>query len=313
MKNRKQRVENCFNAAAELSPRNPDYRNYTRSLFRDYLREDIPASDVSCLPESVYGQSVTAQIIAKEDTIAAGMAEVLAVLEGTDIAVQTHFSDGQAVPQNRTLVSLQGPIGSILKWERTLLNVLQRLCGIASLTAEFVARIGDTDCRITGTRKTIWGPLDKRAIQCGGGLSHRLNLSDAVMLKENHLRILRESGDAGAIQKSIEQIIARFPKLRFLEIEVTQPDEFRQMIAILTNVVTDIPKVIMFDHFTPAEIRQLLSETKTKEQYGEILFEASGNITLATVSEYARSGVDVISSGALTHSAPSKDLTLLIE
>ena len=313
MKSRIQQVEKCFHAHLELSLQDPDYRNFTRSLFRDYWIQDIPNADVSCLPEAVYQKSVAAHIITKETMILAGIAELLYILEPTEIVAKNHFSDGQTVPKDQIVLTLQGPIASILGWERTLLNVLQRLCGIASLTAQFVDKIGKSECRIAGTRKTLWGLLDKHAIQCGGGLSHRLNLSDAVILKENHFRILRESGDSLIIQKSLEEIIARFPKLRFLEIEVTNSDEFRQMCGILAALPTQIPRVIMFDHFVPAEIRQLISEAKTSGQYGDILFEASGNISLSTVYEYANSGVDVISSGALTHSVPSKDLTLLID
>jgi nicotinate-nucleotide pyrophosphorylase (carboxylating) len=165
---------------------------------------------------------------------------------------------------------------------------------------------------VAATRKTLWGIIDKSALQYGGGLTHRLGLSDAAMLKENHLAVLRKSGNPQALPHALRSIVRNDPLLSFVEIEVTNDDEFRQAVAAFRNLTTDVYRVIMFDHFKPEKIRDLVATTKAEGVYSEILFEASGNITLETIRNYADAGVDVVSVGALTHSVKSTDYSLLI-
>jgi nicotinate-nucleotide pyrophosphorylase (carboxylating) len=155
--------------------------------------------------------------------------------------------------------------------------------------------------------------LDKRAIQCGGGLTHRLGLHDAAMLKENHLAILRKSKNPDSLKLAVTEMISAYPYLRFIEIEVTNTDEYREMLGYMKNITAPFPFVIMFDHFAPEQIPALIVEAKAKKLYNHILFEASGNISIETIRDYAESGVDVISIGALTHSVTSADFSLLFD
>jgi nicotinate-nucleotide pyrophosphorylase (carboxylating) len=306
-------IQNAFNAIEELDLQKPPYREAVVALFSRMLNEDLGQGDVSLTPQETYKTNLKAQIIAKSPSIIAGLEETVFFLDTQNIKCTSKYNSGDAISNIDTLLNVEGKATQILSLERTILNILQRLCGIASMTHSYVDQISGTSAFITATRKTLWGLPDKRAVQCGGGLTHRLGLHDAAILKENHLAILHQSKNQNLFKQAISDIIATYPYLKFIEIEVTNAEEFMRTLTYLRKITAPFPFVIMFDHFTPDQIPELISKTKQIHLYNNILFEASGDISLENVRDYAETGVDVISVGALTHSVTSADLSLLID
>jgi len=309
---RPEQIKRCFDASQELRVTNQNYRRMVLSLFENLLATDSTGGDVSQHPAQYFRQKCRAVIKSKSPAVIAGLAEIQTFLNRKGLKSESKFIDGDQVKDNDIVLTIHGRSGQILLLERTILNILQRLSGIATITAQYTQAIGGLPCFVAATRKTLWGALDKSALQYGGGLTHRLNLSDAAMLKENHLAILKKSGDPQALRNTLKAIAAIEPPLSFVEVEVTNADEFRQVVDIYKTITDDIELVIMFDHFNPANIQRLIEATRNEGAYPRILFEASGNITLETIRDYAASGVDVISIGALTHSVKSADFSLLI-
>ena len=197
-----------------------------------------------------------------------------------------------------TLAVIEGPAIAILSGERVALNFLGHLSGIATLTAAYAAKIAHTKAKITDTRKTTPGlrALEKYAVRCGGGVNHRFGLDDAVLIKDNHIAV------AGGVGKALDAARAAVGHLVKVEIEVDTLDQLKQVLA---NGKAD---VVLLDNMDTKTLRDAVALCK-----GKIVTEASGGVTLETVAAIAKTGVDVISSGALTHSAPSLDVALDIE
>ena len=313
MLERIKRIRKCFDAADELKMDQRKYKHEVQKLFDFLFSGDLPESDVSQQPSNFYQRKTEAVITAKSKGTAAGLEETRFILKTFGLITYSDFSDGMGVKPEDKILSIEGMASTILSVERTILNILQRLSGIATLTKKYVNLIQYPGCFIAATRKTLWGLPDKRAVQCGGGLSHRLNLSDALMLKENHLALLKKAGGLEGIRSSLQEALKSSPHLRFIEIEVTTEDEFWKTVKLLTSIKTNVPKAIMFDHFKPEIISLLISELKTHGLYDKIYLEASGNISEKTIPLYSESGVDVISVGSITHSAPSMDFSLTIQ
>jgi nicotinate-nucleotide pyrophosphorylase (carboxylating) len=200
-----------------------------------------------------------------------------------------------------TVIRVSGSLRSILAAERTALNFLARLSGIATLTARFVAATADTDCRVADTRKTTpgWRALEKYAVATGGGMNHRTGLFDMVLIKENHIRA------AGGVVAALEAAIPRARQEGLeVEVEVTNEDELRAALGCL-------PDRIMLDNMKVARLAEAVKIAREVSSPRPVL-EASGGVTLDTVRDIARTGVDYVSVGALTHSAPAMDYSLLV-
>ncbi|MDD3965901.1 MAG: carboxylating nicotinate-nucleotide diphosphorylase [Candidatus Neomarinimicrobiota bacterium] len=274
----------------------PDQK-ITDPILLHALEEDIGGGDVTVQAMRVDAPA-KAQIIAKEAGIAAGIPIAARVFELLDpnLQIDLHKQDGENLYAKDLLLSIKGKGASILSAERTALNFLGRMCGIATLSARYVRELAGTRCKIYDTRKTLPNlrVLDKYAVTCGGAENHRQGLYDMILIKENHIRW------AGGIDRALQAALpfARKHGLK-IEIEVTDLEEYRR--ALKYPVQT-----IMLDHFTPGQIREAVGT-----EHGDILLEASGNISLETVGDIARCGVDIISVGALTHSAKCLDLSLL--
>ena len=210
-------------------------------------------------------------------------------------------ADGDRVEPGDRVARIAGPMGSLLALERTALNFLQRLSGIATLTARFVERARGTDAVILDTRKTTpgWRSLEKYAVRCGGGRNHRMGLYDAVLIKDNHLAWLASGPDP--IGRAIAAARAKTPAGTVVEIEVDTLDQLDRALACA-------PDIILVDNLGPDGLAEAVRRRDTAAP--GVLLEASGGVTLATVAALARTGVDRISIGALTHSAPALDLGL---
>jgi len=306
-------IKLSFDASQRLHCDKASYRQFVLHFIRRLLKSDAPRGDVTTAHQSVYNQQVDVSIRAKSPTCIAGLAEVRLFLDSQKIRSVTHFDNGDWIESGEILLHLRGPAAQILLVERTILNILQRLSGIATLTQQYARQAARHGCHVAGTRKTLWGLLDKSAIAWGGGLTHRLGLSDAAMLKDNHLALLQRSGGLSAIREAVVSIVTNNPRLRFIETEVRTVSEFQAVVQLFRAIDLQVQPIIMFDHFQPSIITELTAELRKSDQIPVILTEASGNISLDNLTAYAASGVDVLSVGALTHSAPSADFTLLVE
>jgi nicotinate-nucleotide pyrophosphorylase (carboxylating) len=263
------------------------------------LKEDIGDGDVTTdffVPESLHA---TGRIIAHEKAVVAGTgaaAEVFRRVDpGTD--VQISRGDGDDVDAGDIIIEVRGLARSILKAERVALNFLQRLCGIATLTREFVNAIGNDSAKILDTRKTTPGlrALEKAAVVAGGGVNHRFGLYDMVLVKDNHLATLEGvSGFADRIRRLREER----PNIR-IEVEADDLEQVRAFVEV------DGIDVILLDNMTPAQIREAVALRRN-----DIKFEASGGITLKNVKRFAATGVDYISIGALTNAARAIDIAV---
>jgi nicotinate-nucleotide pyrophosphorylase (carboxylating) len=263
------------------------------------LKEDIGKGDITTeffVPETLHASG---RIIAHEPTIVAGTgtaAEIFRKVDpGTD--VQIVHADGDAVAAGDVVIEVRGLARSILKAERVALNFLQRLCGVATLTRQFVDAVGNHPAKILDTRKTTPGlrVLEKAAVAAGGGVNHRSGLYDMVLVKDNHLAAL---GGLFGFADQIRQLRKERPNIR-IEVEADDLEQARAFVEI------DGIDVILLDNMAPAQIREALALRRNN-----IKFEASGGITLKNVRRIAATGVDYISIGALTNSAPAVDLGL---
>ncbi|MCU4924476.1 carboxylating nicotinate-nucleotide diphosphorylase [Halobacteria archaeon AArc-dxtr1] len=264
----------------------------TDTQIERWLREDVGHHDVT---NQVPGET-TGRLVAKEDGVAAGMEAASAVFAYLDVAVTDSVADGARLEAGDDLLRVEGPARDVLRGERVAVNLTGHASGIATRTAAAVerARAESDTVRVAATRKTTPGlrGLEKRAVVAGGGDTHRLDLSHMVMVKDNHVA---EMGLEGAIDHFRERV------------------SFATKIEVEVETAADAPRaaaagadVVLLDNMSPSETREavaLLSE------YNGVLAEASGGITLETVGEYAATGVDVVSMGSLTHSAPSLDLS----
>jgi nicotinate-nucleotide pyrophosphorylase (carboxylating) len=217
------------------------------------------------------------------------------------VAVRALVADGQSIAPRDPIARVNGPAASILKGERVALNLLQRMCGIASLTRRYVEAVAGTQAVIVDTRKTTPGlrALEKYAVRVGGGQNHRTNLSDGVLIKDNHLAAVRNEGHD--LAEAIRRARASAPHTVRVEVEVTSLDEVDQAIAAG-------PDIILLDNMAPA----LMAEA-VRRVAGRALTEASGGIRLETVRAAADAGVDLVSVGALTHSVAALDISLELE
>ena len=264
------------------------------------LAEDAPWGDLTGQVFLPAEATATARLVAREDGVLAGIDVVTAAFRLTDPAVQVtpRAADGDRFTAGAVLAEVTGPARAVVQAERIALNFAQRLSGVATRTRELVDAVAGTGARITDTRKTTPGlrALERHAVRCGGGVNRRFCLSDGVMAKDNHLAVLREQGlDLTA---AIRAARAQLGHMTRIEVEV---DRLEQIPPVLEGGVD----VIMLDNFSLADLR-----TGVELVAGRAIVEASGTITLDTVAAVAATGVDMISSGALTHSVRSLDLGL---
>ncbi len=273
----------------------------TLGLIRNALAEDLGTGDATT-DSTVPAEQVTkGRIIAKEDGVLAGIPVVEAVFRelDPDVEVEAHVAEGARVTPRTLVATVRGRTRAILTGERTALNFLQRLSGVATLASRYAAAVEGTGVTILDTRKTTPGLriLEKYAVSLGGGGNHRMGLWDMALIKDNHIVA------AGGIRPAVERVRERHPGLA-IEVEVTGPSELRE--ALDAGVGR-----IMLDNMTIAEMREAVAMARSHCPTPEI--EVSGGVTLDEVRTIAETGPDFISVGALTHSAPALDISLDLE
>jgi nicotinate-nucleotide pyrophosphorylase (carboxylating) len=268
---------------------------------RRALDEDLGrAGDITTAATIPAGAKARAKLVARKPGTIAGLACAARAFELLDesISFRARKRDSDKVETGALLAEIDGPAAPILSGERVALNFLGHLSGIATLTAAYVAKIGNAKARVCCTRKTTPGlrALEKYAVRCGGGVNHRYGLDDAVLIKDNHIAV------AGGVRQALEKARAAVGHLVKVEIEV---DSLAQLKEVLASGKADVVLLDNMDTTMLAEAVKLAD--------GKLKTEASGGVTLETVAAIAATGVDLISSGALTHSAPSLDVALDIE
>lgn len=268
-----------------------------RTLIQAALDEDRTDRDLTCIATLKADQQGQAQIRAKAAGVLSGITVARQVFEMVcpDIVQSWHQGDGDHIKPGEILCTLQGPMAALLAAERTALNFLQHLSGIATATHAFVDAVHGTGCHIVDTRKTTPGfrHLEKAAVVHGGGLNHRMNLADGMLIKENHIEACGSITDA---------VHACYQLERDLQVEVEC-----ETLAQVEEAIAICPDIILLDNMPPAMVRMAREVTPAS-----ILLEASGNITLENALEYAATGVNRIAIGAITHSAPALDLSMRV-
>lgn len=276
------------------------FNEQLKKLVENALLEDVGEGDHSTLCSIDAGAQGEARLLIKEDGILAGVEVAKKIFESHEwgVSFNTHLRDGSAVKKGDIAFDVQASIHTILKLERIVLNCMQRMSGIATLTSVYVNKLKPYRTKILDTRKTTpnFRLLEKEAVRIGGGINHRMGLYDMIMLKDNHIDY--SGGIETAIGRAWEYVQREQPGLE-IEVEARSLDDVRRVLAI--------GKVnrIMLDNFSPADVATAVGLIQ-----GKYVTEASGGITLDNIEEYAKTGVDYISAGALIHQARSMDLSL---
>lgn len=272
-----------------------------KRLIQVALKEDLGRGDITTEAIVNSSQQARAKIVAKQDLVLAGVGLVPQVFKRLDPETKWKpiQKDGAFVRRGGVIGRLTGRAQAILKGERTALNFLQHLSGIATLTRQYVRAVSRTGIKIYDTRKTTpgWRLLEKYAVRMGGGVNHRLGLYDRYLVKNNHIEV------AGSVAAAIEKVLRRRKKVA-LEVEVRNLKELKEALRYPIDLV-------LLDNFSPKQLKRAL-RLRAGRAGRKVLFEVSGGITLENICNYALKGIDYISIGKLTHSAPAVDFHLVI-
>ena len=289
-------------------PENIDERRLVQ-LIRLAGEEDLGTrGDITSSLLPAASKSMRVAVVARQAGVLAGggiLSVLLDVLCGVDRIKQGGLlSDGASLQADTQVCCLQGPADALLAAERTILNFLQRLCGVATLTRRYVDRVKEFNTKIYDTRKTLsgWRDLDKYAVRCGGGSNHRHGLHDAVLIKDNHLADIPGPALATTVAKMVHAAAQLSPAPHFVEVEVDTLEQFSAILPI------DGIDVILLDNFSRDDMARAVELRRAAGRDECIQLEASGGITLDIVCEIARTGVDRIAVGAITHAATALDL-----
>ncbi len=270
-----------------------------RDIISCALIEDIGHGDITTRATVDPGRDGTAVIVAKEDFILAGIEVFLEVFLYLEPAIDfsVNFADGDRINKGEVIAELSGPLATLLTGERVALNLLQRMSGIATLTAQYAEAVSGTKVKVLDTRKTTPGlrALEKYAVTVGGGQNHRFGLFDGVLIKDNHIAA------AGGIKKAIASARKSIPHTLKIEVECATLEQVKEALSAKADI-------IMLDNM---DIKTMKAATDMIGR--KALIEASGNMTLERVRAVARTGVDFISVGALTHSARAVDISMLVK
>ncbi|MFY9556478.1 MAG: carboxylating nicotinate-nucleotide diphosphorylase [Blastocatellia bacterium] len=266
----------------------------------DLLKEDLGRGDITTQSVVRGGARGRGRFLAKQDFVLCGL-EVAEAVFGTldnNIMLESRVYDGEKIADGTEFARIEGPAAALLTGERTALNIMQRLSGVATLTKAFVDRVEGTTARIVDTRKTTPGLrlLEKYAVTVGGGFNHRFGLDDGTLIKDNHIAL------AGGVRRAIELARRAVPHLMKIEVEVGNQSQLREALAANADV-------IMLDNMNADEIRESVKQIR---EIPNVIIEVSGGVNLENVRELAECGADLISVGAITHSATAVDISLKI-
>lgn len=278
-------------------------RKILEEKLKQLLAEDVGQGDVTTAAVVPTGLTVEAAVVAKEEGIVAGIEEITILAESLGLSVKTEVSDGAKLANGQVIMNLSGDAQTILSAERTMLNLVSRMSGIATTTRGLAEKLrkANSTAKIAATRKTAPGLLyfDKKAVLIGGGDPHRLHLDDMVLVKDNHVAI------AGSVENAVKRAKQNASFSKKIEAEVTSDTDALKAAEAGADI-------IMLDNFSPKQIREAVKALKKAGFFGKVLLEVSGGITAENLMEYASAQVNIISMGALTHSAKALDISLEI-
>jgi len=318
MTTRQQLVRQAFFRGGGLTLENLEYRRFVEELCDLLLRSDNGSNDLSVKALGLPAMESVAKVIAKADGIIAGLAEFEWLYRRAGVQIQLYKTDGASIHGGDIVGQIRGESGSLLSLERVGLNLIQRMSGIATAIhgLQQVVETQSDSTYVIGTRKTLWGSIDKRALHLGGAGTHRLSLGDGIIVKNNHLRLFG-STEEEAVPKALERVWQHREGAVFIEIEVRSPEAavttgktFRQLTK---REVTPFPCVVMFDNFTVQAAQETVGLLQREGLWDSVLTEISGGVTESNIAEFAATKVDVISVGALTHSVRALDLSQTFE
>ncbi len=269
--------------------------------IKEFLSEDLGFGDITTDTLIDDNSMAEAEIVFKEEGVVAGVEEAATIFELVGCKSQIIINDGERVKPQTVVLKIEGPSKNILKVERVALNILMRMSGIATATKRVVtlARIYNSKIRVAATRKTNPGfrYFDKKGVKIGGGDTHRLRLDDCVLIKNNHLKFMP------SISEAIKRVLEAVSFTKKVEVEVENTAQAIEAVEAGADIV-------MLDNMEPIEIRNTLRELERREIRNKILIEASGGITIKNIADYAKTGVDILSLGSLTHSVQAIDISL---
>ena len=267
------------------------------------LAEDIGQGDVTTALVIPPNSTTEVEVIAKESGVIAGMEEAKILLESLGLEIKNLVPDGEEVKAKKALMKISGDIRTILSVERTLLNIISRMSGIATITRKLIEKIrkAELKTKVACTRKVAPGLLylDKKAVLTGGGDTHRLHLDDMILIKDNHIMVV------GSVEKAVKTVRKNVSFSKKIEVEVTEVED-------VLNAVNAGADIIMLDNFSAEQIEKAVKILKNEHLYGKVLLEASGGITAENILAYASTGVDVVSLSEITASAKALDISLEI-
>ncbi|MGA8410012.1 MAG: hypothetical protein WB680_22765 [Candidatus Acidiferrales bacterium] len=324
---RQVRLERALFRGEELTLENPAYVRVLRGILDTLLEADLQPRDITVTALGIRERAGSANVVAREPGVAAGLEEYAFIMRKYGLKVTLKKEDGDVFETGEILARVEGGQNKVLSLERVGLNLLQRMCGIATITARLQerARRRCSATRILGTRKTPWGLLDKRAIHCGGGGTHRLGLGDGIVIKNNHLALLARREEQ-AVPLAIAKAWAGRRNAAFIEVEVRSEEsaiaagrEFKRLQAAeAANPANPrkpraCPCLLMLDNLMPEDVRTIIVAMRKQKVWDATLIEASGGISETNMELYADAEVDAISIGALTHSTRALDLSQKME
>lgn len=319
---RKPLREYTHKATNFLTIDNSQYKQWVfRYTFLELEKDLGTKGDITTNSIFVEEKLATGQIIAKEDGVFAGREEVQYFLVDSDYAFRPglkndlkldfRVEDGEKFKKGDILFEITGEIHDLLAVERIVLNLVMRMSAIATMTARIMSMIADYDVLITPTRKTLWGLIDKKAVVVGGGGSHRLNLADAILVKDTHLDLINHD-----FELILQRIADSKHESRFVEIEVESAEEALAAAKAFSNFLGSKIRsigVLLLDNMTAEEMAAAILKVKEAGLYDNLLFEASGGINEKTVLDYAKTGVDIVSMGCLTSGIKGIDMSLKVK
>lgn len=280
-----------------------EYYSYIKNLISERVKEDLDGGDITTESLINENEKIKAVIIAREDGIVAGIEEISLMLNKEKVTALK--KDGSMVKNNDIILEIEGNARRILAYERTLLNIMQRMSGIATLTYN-LNNIIKNNCMIAATRKTLFPLLDKKAVSVGQGLTHRLTLNDAVLIKHTHMKIM-----SNGLDKAL-RLASENDKVKYVEVEIKNEEEALKAAEEISNLKSQKLFAIMFDNMKAPIIKQAITKINKNFKANEILFEASGGINQSNIEEYSKTGVDIISVGSITHSPKAFDMSLQV-
>jgi len=308
-------IKTYFDKSRFLTVKNKAYTQTCEDLFDFQIKNDLVENDITSKIISGEYQKAKAQIISQQNGIVAGIEEVVYLINRkTNLKVKQITKDGTKIIDKDLLLEITCNPLEILKFERTILNILQRMSGIATMTNRLITN----HCLITPlatTRKTLWGLMDKKAVSVGGGLTHRLSLSDEILIKDNHIDLWAKKSRVSRFEslKMILYFIKKSQVKKPFEIEVETEKEAYLLYIYYMKSNISAPLIILLDNFKPKNAAQTIKTIKQKNNSKKIFFELSGGINENNIKDYDQVYADVISLGSLTHSSKALDISLRLE